>query len=489
MDNDLSNLDGSSRAKKRIGKMLDSMVLRQLGGRTATRTLNWRKPLIRAAFALKNPGTLAELDLIQSIERSAPESIQAVQQARLEQLLHHAWSQTDYYREVLEQCGVVQDGRINLDRFENIPFLTKDIIRTQGDRLCARKLPRGRKAYSNLSGGSTGTPIRFMQDSGYWDVTIATRSYHFSFAGKELGEREMKIWGSERDILQGTLGLRASLENWLYNRKFEQCFKLPEQQIRKIIRDINTWQPKLLWCYRDGIDAVARYATEHDIELHSPAAILLGGATVYPFLAKQIERAFHCPVLSAYGSRELGAVACQCIRGQGHHIASQAHVLETINVAEEPMMEQDGELVVTPLLNYAMPMIRYRVGDRGRLTRRLCSCGRNFPLLESLTGRMIEVLINSKGEQVDPIYFMMLLSEVFANSPVRKSQVIQEKDRSITMNLALDKGATLNPSNPLLVAARKKVAAVMGTDCRVRFEFVADIALTASGKFPYVLRR
>jgi phenylacetate-CoA ligase len=215
----------------------------------------------------------------------------------------------------------------------------------------------------------------------------------------------------------------------------------------------------------------------------------LGGATVYPFLAKQIQRAFHCPVLSAYGSRELGAVACQCLRGEGHHIASQAHLLETIDLAEKPVMDQEGELVATPLMNFAMPMIRYRIGDRGRLTKRLCACGRNVPLLEALTGRMVEVLVNSKGEQVDPIYFMMVLSEVFGSSAVRKSQVIQEKDRSVTMNLVLDKGVTLGPEDPMLQNARKKVSAVMGEDCALRFEFVEDIPLTPSGKFPYVLRR
>ncbi len=456
---------------------------------TSARALNWRRPLIRAAFRLQNPEILREIGLIHSIERSPPETILAIQQERLAQLLHHAWSQTDYYHEVLENCGAVRNGNVNLDRFEDIPFLTKDIIRSQPERLRARALPRGRKAHINQSGGSTGEPIKFWQDNVYWAVTIATRTYHFSLAGKDLGEREMKIWGSERDLLQGTLGWRANLENWLYNRKFEQCWHLPEARILKIIRDIDQWKPKLLWCYRDGIDAVARYITQHGVRVHSPGAIILGGATVYPFMAKQIQGAFRAPVMSAYGSREVGALACQCLQRQGHHIASQSHVVEAIAPDGHPAMEQDGELAITPLMNYAMPFIRYRIGDRGRLTSRLCPCGRGFPLLDSLSGRVVEVLSNAKGEQVDPIYFIVMMSEVLSGTAVRKGQIIQEKDGSITMNVVLEPGATPAMARPVLDEMQRKIAVIMGGECPVRFDFVGDIPLSASGKYPYVVRR
>jgi len=94
---------------------------------SSARALNWRRPLIRAALFFQNSEILHEIELIQSIERSPPETIRAIQQERLAQLLYHAWSQTDYYHEVLEHCGAVRNGNVNLDRFEDIPFLTKDI--------------------------------------------------------------------------------------------------------------------------------------------------------------------------------------------------------------------------------------------------------------------------------------------------------------------------------------------------------------------------
>lgn len=450
--------------------------------------MNLRKPAILTLLQVSGSGVPGELALIGQIERS-PERIAEVQRARLAELLRHAWAQVPYYRDTLESCGAVREGRVDLDRFTDIPFLTKDVIRAEGDRLRAKALPRGRKAFANASGGSTGEPVRFWQDSGYWDTTIAVRTYHFSTVGKQLGEREMKIWGSERDLFEGTLGWKATLQNWAYNRRFEQCWHLPEAQIQKILRDIDRWKPKLLWCYRDGIDAVAKHVVAHGLRPHAPAAIVLGGATVYPYMVQAIERAFNSPAISAYGSREVGAVACQCLARAGHHIATHANVVETIDAAGQPVVGRDGELAITPLANYAMPFLRYRIGDRGRLTHDQCPCGRGFPLLESLSGRMVEVLVNARGEQVDPIYFIQLLAVIFNRGFFRKFQVVQAEDGALTLNVVLDAGATQEAAQPNLTEVVEKIRLVMGANCPVEVKFVEDIPLSASGKHPYVVRR
>jgi phenylacetate-coenzyme A ligase PaaK-like adenylate-forming protein len=458
------------------------------GAVRATARWNWRVAAIRSAFRLQNPEVLRELEVIQTVERS-PAKLRAIHEERLGALLHHAWSQTDYYREVLEGCGAVRAGKVNLDRFEDIPFLTKDIIRSQGERMMAKSLPGGRKSHQNCSGGSTGQPVRFCQDNIYWGVTIATRTHHFSTVGKGLGQREMKIWGNEADLLKGSIGWKAKLENFIYNRKFEQCWHLPTRRIRDIIRHINEWQPQMLWCYRDGIDAVARYINEHGVRVHSPASVVLGGATVYPFMAAAIEKAFKSPAISAYGSREVGAVACQCLERSGLHIAHQAHRVEAIGPDGRPVFETDGELAITPLMNYAMPFIRYRIGDQGRMTVRHCACGRAFPMLDALTGRVVEVLHNVRGEQVDPVYFMWLIAEKANSRVLKKAQIVQEEDGAITVNLVLEPHASVQQAQPHLEDIREGVARVMGSDCPVRFEFLDEIPLSPSGKFPYIVRR
>jgi phenylacetate-CoA ligase len=449
---------------------------------------NWRRPLIQTAFRSLHPHVLPELDLISSIERSR-EKIDAVQNRRLGALLLHAWMETEYYRDVLEHCGAVRNGRVNLARFAEIPFLTKKIIREQGARLRAKSLPAGRRAFANRSGGTSGEPVHFWQDNVYWDTTIATRTYHFSMAGKNIGDREMKIWGSERDLFHGTIGLKAKLQNWVYNRRFEQCLHLPEKSMERIVAHINDWKPRMLWCYRDGIYALAKYINQRGLNVHAPASVVLGGATVYPFMAEEIERAFRAPVISAYGSREVGAAACECGSGDGHHLAAQSHVVEVIDADERPVMEQEGELAITPLMNWAMPLIRYCIGDQGRLTNRPCSCGRAFPLLDALSGRILDAMTNSKGEHVDGGFVVIVLTYMAELSYIRKFQVIQEADASITINVVPETPTSLNDHSSDVRFLTKKIQVVMGQDCEVRFHAVADIPTTASGKYPYTISR
>jgi phenylacetate-CoA ligase len=451
--------------------------------------MNWRAPIIRLALRLTNPDVLRELALIGSLERAAPDKIRNFQQKRLERLLHHAWRHTDYYRDVLESCDAVRDGNVNLDRFEDIPFLTKDIIRKQGKRLWARQMPDGRRTHMSNSSGTTGEPIRFPQDNGHWAVNIATRIYQFGVLGKHIGESEMKIWGHEGDLRKGTSGVRARVENFVYNRKFQGAWYLSQQRMKEIVDEINLWRPQLLWCFRDGIDAVAKYINSQGLSVHQPGAIVLGGSTVYPFMVKTIEQAFHAPVLSAYGSREVGGVACECLDKMGHHIATNYAVIEAIDVDGRPVMEQDAELAITGLMNYAMPFIRYRLGDRGALTKRQCTCGRTFPLLRSISGRVVEAFVNSRGEQVDPMYFIMLFRMSWDAGSLRQFQVVQELDGSLTINLVPESGFTATNIGFDYAEITRKIRLVMGEDCVVRFERVSEIPLSASGKFPYIIRR
>ena len=451
--------------------------------------MNWRKPVMEFALRATHYAALREIEVIQSLERAPRQKIVDLQQHRLETLLHHAWSNTDYYRDVLESCGAVRGGVVNLDRFEDIPFLTKDIIRAQGEQIWARKLPKGRHSTIITSGGTTGAPIRFPQDNYHNALNMGTRIYQFGTLGKCMGDPEMKVWGNEGDLTKGTHGVGKRVANFIYNRKYQGAWYLSEDRIKEIIDDINTWRPKLLWCFRDGIDAIAKYVNAHGISLHQPAAIVLGGSTVYPFMVKTIEQAFHAPVLSAYGSREVGGVACECLEQNGHHISTNLAVIETINSDAQLVTEQEGELVITALANYAFPFIRYRLGDRGLLTKRQCACGRNFPLLGSVSGRLVEAFINSRGEQIDPLYFIMSFRMSWNSGTLKQYQLVQELDKSLTINLVPEAGYTQSTIGLNYEAITRKIQAVMGEDCAVRFELVSDIPLAPSGKFPYIVRR
>jgi phenylacetate-CoA ligase len=449
--------------------------------------LNWRRPLILGVWRVTRNPVFRELARIESLQLSSPSRMRELQLQRLERLLRHAWENTEYYREVLDSCGAVRDGKIRLDRFYDVPFLTKDIIRSESERLRAQRLPSGRRAILNHTGGSTGEPLSFWQDSGYENVNSATKLYYFRMIGKDIGELEFKIWGSDRDLFEGTVGVRAKVWNLLYNRVAANCFKLSKEDIEKIIHDINLLRPRLVWAYVDGAYSVAEYAIRHRMKMHRPAAVLVGAATVYPHMVQTIEQAFGAPALNYYGSREMGAVACECPEKQGLHISEHSHVVETIDEGGSPVVGREGELALTSLTNLAMPFIRYRIGDYGTMGVSRCACGRASGLLGSVSGRHVERIKTRRGELISPQFFIRLIGVVVTDPRVKRLRVIQEDYTKLTIQLVLRAGGTLSDTDPFLEEARTKIRKVMGEDCTVSFEIVDDLARERSGKYLYVV--
>jgi phenylacetate-CoA ligase len=452
--------------------------------------MNWRAPLLSHMLRFLRPVTYRELSLLRRLEQAPAAEIRRLHEQRLEDLLRHAGENTDYYREVLGDCRVVRDGRVDLGWFETIPLLTRDIIRDQEARLRARRLPPGRSAYMNRTGGSTGEPIRYWQDNHYWDVNVATKLYHFSVVGKNLGEPELKLSGSDRDVLRETGTRRARLEKFLYNRRIMTCRQLGEREIEAILDEIETFRPKSIWGYIDALYTIAEHINHTGRWLaHAPAAILGGAGTLFPQMAESIRQAFRAPAINFYGSREMGDVACECQEADGLHISFHSHRVEVLDNIGRNVEDEDGNFVLTALHNYAMPFIRYRIGDRGRLTRRACACRRGFPLLENVSGRSMEAFVRADGAIISPVYIIASIGYLTEPELVRRIQYIQEDYTRVLVKLVPAAGASAEDLRGHCHKVCMKLQEVMGQDCEVHFEFVDDIPPAASGKYFYTLSK
>ncbi|HNT34584.1 MAG TPA: phenylacetate--CoA ligase family protein, partial [bacterium] len=371
-------------------------------------------------------------------------------------------------------------NEVHLERFSQVPFLTKQIIREQGRALISEDCPR-RGSYPNTSGGSTGEPVRFLQDARYKAHNWADVLLYNRVLGKELGMREVKLWGSERDILQGGTGWITQMGNFLYNRLLLNSFLMTPDLMREYVSRINHFKPYSLWTYVESAFELARFVDREKLSLVPIPVTITTAGTLTESVREFIEKHLQTKVHNQYGSREVGPIACECPMRNGLHLFEWTILLETVDEkgqSTEPGKE--GEIVVTLLSNYSMPLIRYRIGDRGTLTERSCPCGRQTRLLETVSGRIVDHFRLSDETLVGGEYFTHLL---YHRPWVQKFQFVQDRFDHVSVYLVVEQ----QPQPSELDEIRSKVQVVMGKQCEVTFQFVEEVPPTTSGKRRYTV--
>jgi phenylacetate-CoA ligase len=394
------------------------------------------------------------------------------------QLLDHCRKSVPYYSKIMKEMG----GSYREDPEEYLrafPILTKDIIRVHFDELKSTDLAK-RKWYFNTSGGATGEPVRFIQDRDY-AARAGAISLLFSkvAADKEIGESEIMLWGSERDITGTMDGVQSRFATSLTHTKILSVFRLEPEISRRYIELLNKERPKLIVGYASALYEIAKCAEQNDLQIVPQRAIITSAATLYPHMRETIERVFHCRVFDRYGSREVGGIACERSGTEGLWVAPWGNYLEIVDRSNNRVADGvKGEIIITSLSNYAMPLIRYRIGDQGALSQ---SNNGSCQILAGILGRSYDTFVNSRGILIEGGYFMALL---YYRDWIAKYQVIQKSPDCILFRIVTTGTTSLSTElDDLTIKSRR----IMGDDtCKILFEFVDEIPTSSSGKYHFI---
>lgn len=440
---------------------------------------NWRKPIIHAALRATGSDVMDNLHQIQELSQSTPEAIHSYQQQKLRELLHHAHQTVPYYRELLEDAGVVSNGKIHTENLEAVPLLTKQTLREENDRLHSTN--PGPEPYTNTSGGTTGEPVEFLQDKHYWEWNVATKIFYQQMAGKPLGGREVKLWGSERDIREGRESLKSRAKNFLYNRKLLNSFKMGEDDMRQYVSTINSFEPQTIWAYVESIYQLAQFIEKENLTVTSPNGIVTTAGTLHEPARNTIENVFETTVHNQYGSREVGDMACECTEQEGLHLFPYSHYFEIVSEDGIPVEPgEEGFVAVTSLTNYSMPLIRYKIGDIAVQKAAPCSCGLPFPVIETVTGRVSDHFVTADGEQIHGEYFTHLFYDA---AWVKQFQVRQiAVDEIVVTAVPVDESHSPD-WEPIL----NGIESVMGSELTVKTRLQDEIEPSSSGKYRFVI--
>jgi phenylacetate-CoA ligase len=293
-----------------------------------------------------------------------------------------------------------------------------------------------------------------------------------------VGEPEVWLWGSVRDLVDGSMGWRATIVNGITRTIFLNALHMSPDRMRRYVATLNATKPKLIIAYAESAFELATFAENQGIRVEPQEAMITSAGTLYPFMRSTIERVFQCRVFNRYGSREVGDIGFERPGCEGLWVAPWGSYIEIVDEAGRRLPPgREGEILVTSLTNYAMPLMRYRIGDRGALMpgESEPAAGRG-QVLQSVIGRTCDTFRDRDGNLVHPGYFVFLL---YFRDWVGKFQVIQKSLSCIVFKIVKSGPA---PDRVELEEIARKTRFVMGEDCEVLFEFVDDIPVAESGK-------
>jgi phenylacetate-CoA ligase len=397
----------------------------------------------------------------------------------LAKTLEHAVTTVPHYRGIASPQEIDADPFAALARF---PLLDREAVRADWPQMLSeRGDPSG--WVENTSGGSTGEPVKLLQDPGHLAWTVAAREVYSTWAGGGLGEPELYIWGSVKD-LEGNASLRTRVGNRLLRRTLLNAYLLTEETIEAILERLRHGPPNLVIAYAQAGYEVARHAARNGIEVPPQQGMIATAGTLYDFMREQLEETFGCRVLNRYGSRETGDMAGECEHRTGLHVLPWNCHVEVLGGDGAPVGPgEEGEIAVTGFTNRAMPLVRYLIGDRARLPEREveCPCGRRTQMLAEVTGRSVDTFIGSDGQMVGGGYFTSLM---FFRPWLRQFQVVQQAPDRVVFRVTCESPVPAQDREEIVAKTR----AVLGDGCSVEFECADSIDPSSSGKLRYTIR-
>jgi len=397
-----------------------------------------------------------------------------IQAKLLRALLKHAYDTVPFYNFRFKQLGLKPETIRTVEQLAKLPKLTKQQIRDNLGDMVSYDFPKSTLT-PFATGGSTGEPLRFFKDKRTMGWAEAATSRSYRWAGLDLGDKYIILWSSPFDL---TTSRKVSgiLYGGLMRYVILQSSNMSEQSMAEYVQMIKKFKPKTIKGYASSLVLFANYLKERGISGLNLHSIISTAENLLPSDRSLLEEQFGCDVFDTYGSREIAMMAGECSQHSGLHISAETVILEFAKDNEIVTPGELGEILVTDLQNFGMPLIRYSIGDAGKPTDEKCSCGRGLPLMKSIDGRVTDYVRASDGRYVPGPAFIYFFSDL----PVKKYQIVQREPDRLTIKIVKDSNYSDSDDTKIIC----RIKQIVGNEVRINIEHVNQIPLSPkSGKF------
>jgi len=358
---------------------------------------------------LRNRNTLKYLKIAEENQWKSEEEIREFQWGELRKLLKHAYENVPFYRETFEKLKLTPDDIRSPEDFRLLPIIDRKIIRENRIRMIAENY-RGR-TLTKATGGSTGQPLRFdyTRDSYEWRRAMTLRGYRW--AGYREGEKTAYLWSAPVGEEPTLSKLKKKLHHSILRQKYFNVFNMTPENMRLYLKEMIRYKPEHMISYGLQLYYFAKFIKENNLSVPDLESIIIGVEKVHDEEKEFIKSVFNCEVFETYGCREFMLIAAECEMHDGMHISADNLYVEILRDNEPVSPGEIGEVIITDLHNYGMPFIRYKIGDLAAPSDKKCPCGRGLPLIKSVEGRLLDVIVTPEGKILPGALFPHLMKE------------------------------------------------------------------------------
>ena len=429
-------------------------------------------------YILKNNRTLnREKYLAEIRDRDTWNKIQIkdYQQELIKEMLFYCINYVPYYRDYHNE----QSKNNNWDPLvlSNWPILEKDVVRNNPDRFISEKYNKA-DLVNIATSGTSGKPMSFWfsrEALSYWYALYEHRIKVWN------GVNEKDKWANFGGQLICEIG-RGNPPFWVYNFAMNQLYlssyHLSSKNIRDYASALHYYKVKYVLGYVSSIFTIANEALKQSIELPKLSVVITNAEPLLEGQREVITKAFNCKVIQTYSGCEFSFSANENLN-KDMFVWPEAGKMEV--QGEDGKIENygKGELIVTGLINKAMPLIRYRVGD----SIEILEADRDlmpFDRIGQIFGRTDDLVVTSKGEKVgrlDPVFKFDL--------KIKEAQIIQEDFELFTVNVVPDIGFSQTDVSIITERLKDRV----GKSVVVNVVSLSEIPRSANGKFKAVISK
>lgn len=405
---------------------------------------------------------------------SRPEEISSLQAARLREAVDHAWQHCPYYRRAWGHLPRLE-GR---ELLQLLPVVRKTDVRNAQREFLSNAFAPG-ELIETKTGGSTGTSLLLYFDRRCQELRNAAAMRSDGWAGWHPGMWVGGLWGTP----PVPRTLKERIRNRLHDRLiFLDTMNLSPATMQDFVARMAHVRARGLFGHAHSLFVFARYLKESGTAAPAVEAIIATSMMLLESERAVIEEVFGCPVTNRYGCEEVGLIASQCAEHKGMHVNWEHVIVEILRNDGTPAAPgEEGEIVLTDLVNRGMPLIRYAIEDVASWSAQACPCGRHSPVIERLVGRVADFLVRRDGSLVAGV--SLVEKTLTAIPTLTQLQIVQREPARFTLNVVPGSGYDA-PSRAQLESAIREV---FGTDVSIEVALMDNLPQERNSKYRFAI--